>query len=451
MSLEVSKYLRSILTMLHKEIAPEIGDNFKKHRLEVALMVLSRIIVDLESEDKTLYLAQLGTAAGDDKAENLEELRDAVASRLRMAVDNDGALALDLARMIADAEKAVRISRESAILDLRASLDAERTSTDDLVVPEQAFTEYLRGRFGNREIEVADIRPVPGGRSKGTILFTLVEGGQRQELVIRKDFPKNFMGSSVTDEFPIIRAAFDAGVTVPEPLWLENDNSVLGGKFIVFRRVAGRAAGTMFEIDAAPDVIRDYARQIARLHAMDAGAAGLRNQIPFGTGAFPVEAMVQESYAKHRKNTPSDALLEAAHVWMIQNLGCVERGHALVHGDAGFHNVLCEGDRMTALLDWELVHAGDPAEDLMKCKAAACQVIPWSEFMAIYQESGGRALSPEREKFFTIWRLVNFALFAADARAMFESGEEPDVRLAAVGYNTFNRLQEALARELAEI
>jgi hypothetical protein len=36
----------------------------------------------------------------------------------------------------------------------------------------------------------------------------------------------------------------------------------------------------------------------------------------------------------------------------------------LVHGDAGPANFLFEGGRVTALIDWELSHVGDPMEDL---------------------------------------------------------------------------------------
>ena len=36
----------------------------------------------------------------------------------------------------------------------------------------------------------------------------------------------------------------------------------------------------------------------------------------------------------------------------------------LVHGDFKPGNALLDGDRIVALLDWELAHLGDPAEDL---------------------------------------------------------------------------------------
>ena len=37
----------------------------------------------------------------------------------------------------------------------------------------------------------------------------------------------------------------------------------------------------------------------------------------------------------------------------------------IVHGDFGFHNLLVERDRVTAVLDWELATIGDPLVDLI--------------------------------------------------------------------------------------
>jgi aminoglycoside phosphotransferase (APT) family kinase protein len=37
---------------------------------------------------------------------------------------------------------------------------------------------------------------------------------------------------------------------------------------------------------------------------------------------------------------------------------------AIVHGDCRLGNFLERNDRITAILDWELVHLGDPIEDL---------------------------------------------------------------------------------------
>ncbi len=44
--------------------------------------------------------------------------------------------------------------------------------------------------------------------------------------------------------------------------------------------------------------------------------------------------------------------------------GLVGTGPVIVHGDFGPQNVLIEGDRITALLDWEFAHIGRAVEDL---------------------------------------------------------------------------------------
>ena len=52
-----------------------------------------------------------------------------------------------------------------------------------------------------------------------------------------------------------------------------------------------------------------------------------------------------------------------AFAWLKRNQpkACRRR---LVHGDYRLGNFLEQNDRITAILDWELVHLGDPVEDL---------------------------------------------------------------------------------------
>jgi aminoglycoside phosphotransferase (APT) family kinase protein len=44
--------------------------------------------------------------------------------------------------------------------------------------------------------------------------------------------------------------------------------------------------------------------------------------------------------------------------------GLTGSGEVVVHGDFGPQNVLFEGDHISALLDWEFAHVGQPVEDL---------------------------------------------------------------------------------------
>jgi len=50
--------------------------------------------------------------------------------------------------------------------------------------------------------------------------------------------------------------------------------------------------------------------------------------------------------------------------WLHQNAPDTVDRTVLCHGDAGPGNFLFEGNRVTALLDWEFSHFGDPLDDL---------------------------------------------------------------------------------------
>lgn len=471
-------YLRSILSVVQNDLSPLLTSAYASHRAELIQMVLLRVIAELESGEAPAYWSTLFSAidrAIPDVSVLPAELRETL-DRVRKQSEASGAniahLKTQLSRAlagvnteherernavravaaaIAAAESLGRVDLEARIVAAKEQILERKTSSQELAVPEAVLTDYLRRRFPDQpDVRAERITPIPGGRSKGTILFEFVSGTRHESMVIRKDFAKDFMQCSVSDEYPLVRAAWKAGLPVPEPYWLEQDASVIDGKFIVFARVPGQAAGTMFEMKTSPEVARQFAAALAKLHSMDIAAAGLTDALDFGRSRFPVRDMVLASYEKHQQYTAANLLLESAHVWLLNNLDCIDPRPVFIHGDAGFHNVLADGNRMTALLDWELAHAGDPAEDLTSCKTLVETIMPWPEFLDAYVAAGGRPISPQRQHFFTVWKLVNYIMFADAARRMFEAGVDPDLRLAAIGYNTHNRLQNNLARALAQ-
>src|SRR3546814_10562661 len=76
--------------------------------------------------------------------------------------------------------------------------------------------------------------------------------------VLRTDAPSGVAVSrSRAEEFAVLSAAYRAGVTVPEPLWLCEDLGVLGKAFYVMRRVGGTAAPQRLMKEAALGGDRD--------------------------------------------------------------------------------------------------------------------------------------------------------------------------------------------------
>src|SRR3546814_3121647 len=59
-----------------------------------------------------------------------------------------------------------------------------------------------------------------------------------------------------------------------------------------------------------------------------------------------------------------DPLIHLSLNWLEANIPTNMPTPVIVHGDAGPGNFLFEGEQVTALLDWELVHYGDQMADL---------------------------------------------------------------------------------------
>lgn len=401
--------LRAVLMAFRSELKPELSSPYAKLRGELIDMMLSRLTVEAEGG---------GLEAGSEQS--IEE--------------------------IASGERARRDAYEKRVEAARTAQPEGASSATELDIPAETFTQWLGRHEPGATVE--KVTTVPGGRSKGTILLD-VSGGTRDRIVIRRDFAAAVTGTSVSAEFPIIRAVHRAGLKVPEPLWLEDDPAVIGGRFIAFERLAGRSMGTLFESDASPAFAREFAAALAALHQLDLDALGVAPELRWGEEENPVAAMLDSFEERYRKGVQPTPLMDAAFAWLRGQLPAIGNVRGLVHGDAGLHNTLGEEDRLTGLLDWEFVHAGDPAEDLAYCRYLIERVLPWTEFMQAYEAAGGAPVSDARMRFFGVWRTLHLSILTGLARSAFDKGVDRDLRVLAIGHNTFPRQLRDLAGDLA--
>ena len=133
---------------------------------------------------------------------------------------------------------------------------------------------------------------------------------------------------------------------------------------ILTERVPGRADFRRLENPAEKMAIAgDFIAALCKLHALKADLSAIMPQ-----GAETIEDCVRAEIAiwraMYEETGRRDALIEFALFWLSGNVPETGLPPVLVHGDAGQGNFLFENGRMTALLDWELAHPGDPMEDL---------------------------------------------------------------------------------------
>ncbi len=299
-----------------------------------------------------------------------------------------------------------------------------------------ALTEHLQQKF--RGCTVEDFSVLAGGLSKETIAFTLNRPHEPQEsLIIRHDIPVDFI-SSVTFEYPLLERAFAAGLPVAEPLWLEDDPAPFNGCFMVSRRATGSNDTSLWASDKA--ACKRFARQLAevmaKLHSINLEEFGFAPDVASqSAGALTLREVLrwQKEFEQARIEAyPIDA---AALAWLTSNVppSLYERQGCLVHGDIGFHNMLMDQGKVTALLDWEFAHPGDPIEDLMYTKPFIEQIMDFEAFKSDYYEFGGVECTREEEAYYTVWSKTRNMLTSDKAVRVFRDHMPHVLKFAAAG------------------
>ena len=171
---------------------------------------------------------------------------------------------------------------------------------------------------------------------------------------------------TVWREADVYRALSHTSVRAPRLIAAHADHPA-----ILTERAPGRADFRRLKDAAEKQAIAlDFIDVLATLHAspLDPATFGLRAT---ATMADAVAAEIEIWRAMYLETGRRDPLIDLALGWLITHLPATDAPPAFVHGDAGPGNFLFEQARMTALIDWELAHPGDPIEDLawfsMRC------------------------------------------------------------------------------------
>ena len=151
-----------------------------------------------------------------------------------------------------------------------------------------------------------------------------------------------------------------------------------GGPLPIPRLVAARAEGDALLVERAPGsesfdgldqtaaahLMEGYVDALAVLHGMDASRLELPGFArPERTDPARPELALWRSVFEARVRRPAP-LTRFAFAWLERNAPQRADRISLCHGDVGPGNFLHANGTVTALLDWEFAHLGDPLDDL---------------------------------------------------------------------------------------
>ena len=414
-------------------------------------------------------------------AEQLSALLQAIAAKLPADLDEaERSLRSMMTRFEACVDKLIRtnsISDKSAVAirlaeweaqDLLAQVSAADTDdTDDtngFVITKASLQAYLHDRFDEPEMAITTFAPLPGGFGKETILFSVRGNALDGDFVMRRDPGGN---DSLTNdchevyrEYPVIRAAFARGFPAPEALWLDTEHRLLpGGDFIVMRKSPGTMGGDIFGASGTvPSRLAEALGDIAaRLHTLEPlrELGELASFIAPSLWDLPRDEAAQRyiaawyDYYRSEVHAPSPALC-TIFGWLLDNIPRREGRAALLHGDFGFHNFLFDGDRLSAVLDWEFAHIGDPAEELGYIAMATEGAMDWDRFMQTYRAGGGDDVDPATLRFYKIWAHVRNAAAGNILSTRFIEGQVEDIKLTILPFHHFPRFIGEASRLIGE-
>jgi aminoglycoside phosphotransferase (APT) family kinase protein len=232
---------------------------------------------------------------------------------------------------------------------------------DALALPDEVV-EWIADTAGGA---VSEVRRVPGGASREA-WFVDVTGadGEVQELFLRfsrMPQPPGDLFHPLRVEGEIFLALADTGVAVPRILGVHPTRQAL-----LEERVEG---ATWFYRIKDPDeqvrVARDFVRNLATLHRLDP----TRLELPSLGDVAPASELALREIANMRRRATGDdgsidPLVRLSLDWLERNVPDYEGPVVLVQGDTGPGNFLYADGRVTAVVDWELAHLGDPMDDI---------------------------------------------------------------------------------------
>ena len=303
-------------------------------------------------------------------------------------------------------------------------------------------------RYFGVPAQVEGLRRESGGASRQTWSFDAVAAGQRHELILRRDPPisgskgdrERSAALDRATEFAVLRAAFQAGARAPEVLFELTPADGLGEAFVM-RRVGGTAIARKLLRDppyaeARGKIAAQLGAILARIHGVDPATLPQLDRREAADHIASLRGLLDTlGYAS--------PVFELALAWLDRRKPPPIAHPTLVHGDYRTGNYLADESGVTAILDWEGAHLGDPVEDL----GWVC-VKSWrfgaidkpaggfgsrADLWKAYEHAGGAKVDPARAHWWEVFGTVRWGIICHTQAWKHLSGALKSMEMASIG------------------
>ena len=307
-------------------------------------------------------------------------------------------------------------------------------------------------------VTITDMMPLAGGASRESWLLVAHINGVPNKMVLRKDYPTQMNELSLTraQEYRLMARAHENGVRVAKMRFICDDPDVLGLPFFLMDYVDGISVGR--QVMKAPELAHarailpeQLAEQLAHIHNMRVDDFDFLPRTP--QGISPTQAVIDEVYAVLDNLGVKSPAFEFCLRWARNHAPQVDR-ITFVHGDFRIGNILVNEHGLSAVIDWEFGHIGDPREEL----GYICMrdwrfgndhlhmggLSPRERFILAYENYSGVTIDRSAVDWWEIIGNIRWGVICLAQAERHLSGADPSVELASLGRRSAEMQLEAL-------
>ena len=436
MRIDLSKRLVDLLI-----VQLEVSQSFKDNCIDRLSKIIIRLEKILPESDKNQSLLMDLQKICEAKTENAYDHFLEISSKIqRKLIQLDTSKALELSKLLFGIERDYCQQISEAIFaqnNLNSNSKESTSARNARTFSTHEMTEFIQNKFPEEtETIITNATFIAGGYSKFTADISLAKTTSLpKNIILRGDSDDAFGGMSVVDEYQLIETVYENGVCAPKPLAIAKNDDVFGSPFMLMEKMPGSCIGHMFDMSPihSDSLVQDIAEKLSSIHSIPLKMVNdTTNGVDYLSSDKALSWISSSETSWLPLNLPSPAF-SAAFEWLRHNVKLYDHGpRSLVHGDYGLNNLLIEDERVTAILDWEHSHVGNPSYDLGYFHPMAETLASWSLFLDAYANTGVPMPDEDQINYSILFAATRVGVMTCQVRNAFLMNQETGIA-ASIG------------------
>lgn len=313
-------------------------------------------------------------------------------------------------------------------------------------------------RVLRREIDgcerLASIERLSGGASQETYRLRIeTEAGERQLALRRSQGGLAEEARAVERSAPglrieakLMQVARRNGIPEPEVFYVLEPGDELGAGFIM-EWLDGIALGARIVrspdlAEVRPKLARQCGEILGRLHTIELEAHGLDRDL----ASLSAADFIEQTRGRYEALDTPQPMIDFTARWLMENLPA-SPDRTLVHNDFRNGNLMVDQTGVSAVLDWEIAHIGDPMRDLgwictNSWRYGAGPELPvggfgtYEDLFAGYEATSGKTVELARVQYWEVFGSFWWAVSTLGMTQHYRQGLDRSVERVTIGRRT---------------